>query len=143
MKNLKTFEGFNMGSYYDPPADDPLFEGVMDMVWEMFSDIDKIEGNDLEDYIDMLWSDHYDNILDLIYEYESKLSDDKGDYPWGEELRNEYTTKKYGREVYKKQKEMNFTYLKKEIAKDIYKDVKVLYPIEDFLVKKSAQKFNL
>jgi len=144
MKYLKTYEGLNMGSYYDPPDnDDPLFEGVMDRVWEMFSNIDKIDENDVEEYIEMIWSEHYDNILELIYEYESKLRDDNGNYPWVEELRNEYTHKKYGRDSYKKEKEMNLIRLQKAIAKDIYKEVKVLYPIEDFIVKRSAEKFNL
>ncbi len=144
MKHLKTYEGLNMGGYYDPPDDDdPLFEGVLDRVWVMFSDIGKIDENVIEEYMEMLWNDHYDNILELIYGYERELSNKNGDYPWGEELRKEYSHKKYGRDCYKKEKEMNLVRLQKAIAVNIYIDLNELYPIDNFILHYNAKKYNL
>ena len=142
MKYLKKFEG--IGDYYnDPPDDeDPLFEGVLDRVWGMFADIDKIEEDIIEEYIEMLWSDHYQVVYELIYKHEEELSVN-GKYPWTKELDDEYTHKKYGRDMWRKRQDMDKSKLQDAISKKIYEDVKVLYPIDDFEVKYNAKKYNL
>jgi len=139
MKYLIKFEG-----YYDEPPDDedPLFEGVLDRVWVMLSDIDKIEEDIIEKYIDMLWDDHYQNISELMNDYIEELLL-KGDYPWTKELDDEFTHDKYGRDIWRKRKEKDTSLLQDYLSKLIYKDVKKLYPIDDFILKYNTKKYNL
>lgn len=146
MKHLKTYEGLNMGSYYDPPDnDDPLYEGVMDRVWSMFED-DGYDNDIVEAYLEYLENsgDRVAEISNIIHNTENGLViDDMGNYPWSEEVRKQYDHKTYGRETYRKQKNEIEKRLQIEIAKVVYKELDSLYPIDDFIVRYNAEKYNL
>ena len=128
MRYVKTYE-----DYYDPPEPDPIFEGVMDRLWEILED-KGYNSDDIDYYFYEL--DNYQEIYDFILNESDNLSDEHA--KWYDELKDKH---EYGE--YKKLRKELFDRLCKAIAERLYNNLDQYITIDDFLIKRDAEKFNL